>query len=132
MIWTGGRVLDTSGAQSWETGLLIRFNQPFNGPEEEGVFDLKQAQDAMEFGLEFFPGEDTKKVYAMAYASNGEGIHYGLLEVYDSVNREQIDNRGLGDVWTGASRLEEGSDWWKSWWLGVYFKGDNGLSLIHI
>lgn len=125
-VKASGMVLDSSGSETWETGLLVSFDSPFYEPGAEGIFDIKQPKDAMEFGLEFFPGEDTKKVYAMAYASNEEGTHYGLLEEFNNDNRERFDDRDLGDVWTGAKHLDGGSLWWESWWFGTYFKGDNG------
>ena len=126
MLWIGGKVLDVEVVGTWETGLYISLDQPFYDPSMEGVFDLKQPNNVLEFGLEFFPGEDTKKVYVMAYARNGEGINYGLLDEYSNIDRGKFDNRGKGDIWTGANRLGNGSDWWNSWWFGIYFRGDNG------
>ena len=125
-IWVGGKIIDDLGADSWETGLLISFDQPFYEWQTEGIFDLKQAAGVLEFGFEFFPGEDTKKVYVMAYAGNEEGTHYGLLEEYDNRNRGQHDKRNLADLWASGRPVEGYPGWWQSWWLGTYFKADNG------
>ena len=57
----------------------------------------------MTFKFEFFPGEDVKKVYVMAFASNEEGENLGLLEEFENVNRGGFDNRKLGDVMDGCS-----------------------------
>ena len=126
MVYVGGRILDAGSSTGWSTGVLVSFDLPFYSDEKEGVTKLTQGDNETEYGLEFFPGEDVKKVYVMAYAQNGEGISYGLLEEYENVNRAEYDNRGLGDFWTGAKPLDGYLGWWNSGWFGTYHKSDNG------
>ncbi len=126
IIRATGEILDDVAIGSLETGFYISFDQPFYDPSKDGVFRILQATDSMTFKFEFFPGEDVKKVYVMAFASNEEGENLGLLEELENVNRGGFDNRKLGDVWTGALRVEGNPGWWDSWWFGTYFKGDAG------
>ena len=126
IIRATGEILDDVAIGSLETGFYISFDQPFYDPSKDGVFRILQATDSMTFKFEFFPGEDVKKVYVMAFASNEEGENLGLLEELENVNRGGFDNRKLGDVWTGALRVEGNPGWWNSWWFGTYFKGDGG------
>jgi hypothetical protein len=126
MVYVGGRILDAGSSSGWSTGMLVSFDLPFYNEDKEGVVKLTQGDNQTEYGLEFFPGEDVKKVYAMAYAQNGEGISYGLLEEYENVNRGEYDNRGQGDFWTGAKPLDGYLGWWESWWFGSYYKSENG------
>ena len=102
IIRATGEILDDVAIGSLETGFYISFDQPFYDPSKDGVFRILQATDSMTFKFEFFPGEDVKKVYVMAFASNEEGENLGLLEEFENVNRGGFDNRKLGDVWTGA------------------------------
>jgi surface protein len=126
MVYVGGRILDAGSSTGWSTGVLVSFDLPFYNEDKEGVLKLAQGDNEAEYGLEFFPGEDVKKVYAMAYAQNGEGISYGLLEEYENVNRGEYDKRGQGDFWTGAKPLDGYLGWWESGWFGTYYKSDNG------
>ena len=126
MVWVGGQIIESEGANSWNTGLLISFNNPFSDPNQKGIFRVPQAKNATEFGFEFFPGEDTEVLYVMAFAENSEGTHYGLLEKFDNTGGDGVDNRKRGDVWTGAEKLENAPGWWNSWWFGDYFKAENG------
>ena len=126
LVYVGGRILDAGASSGWSTGMLVSFDLPFYNEDKEGVVKLAQGDNETEYGLEFFPGEDVKKVYTMAYAQNGEGISYGLLEEYENVNRGEYDNRGQGDFWTGAKPMDGYLGWWESWWFGSYYKSDNG------
>ena len=72
MLWIGGEIIDSEGANNWETGLFVSLNTPFSDPNQKGIFRVPQAKNAIEFGLEFFPG-DTKIVYVMAFVENSEG-----------------------------------------------------------
>ena len=126
LVYVGGRILDAGASSGWSTGMLVSFDLPFYSDDKEGVVKLAQGDNETEYGLEFFPGEDVKKVYTMAYAQNGEGISYGLLEEYENVNRGEYDNRGQGDFWTGAKPMDGYLGWWESWWFGSYYKSDNG------
>jgi len=125
-VWVGGKFIEREGVNNWATGFFISFNTPFTDPNEKGVFKVPQAKDVEEFGMEFFPGEDTKKVYVMAYSGNDEGMHYGILESFDNRGVAEFDNRNRGDIWTGGQPVENAPGWWNSWWFGYYFKSENG------
>jgi hypothetical protein len=126
MVWVGGKVIDSTGSSGWSAGILVSFDVPFYDESKDGVFKLPQGTDLYEFGLEFFPGEDAKKVYAMAYAENEEGTHYGLLEEIEILKSYGSEGRNLGDFWTGAKPLVGAPSWWDSWWFGSYYKAENG------
>jgi len=126
VIRISGEILDDVTKGSLEAGFYISLGQPFYDPSEDGVFRLLRPVESSMFNFDFFPGEDVRKVYVMAFASNEEGENLGLLEEFENVNRGEFDNRKLGDVWTGALRVEGSPGWWDSWWFGTYFKGDAG------
>jgi len=126
VIRISGEILDDVTMGSLEAGFYISLGQPFYDPSEDGVFRLLRPVESSMFNFDFFPGEDVRKVYVMAFASNEEGENLGLLEEFENVNRGEFDNRKLGDVWTGALRVEGSPGWWDSWWFGTYFNGDAG------
>ena len=126
LLWIGGEIIDSEGANNWETGLLLSYDTPIVDPAQEGVIRIPRANNATEFEVGFFPGEDTKRVYVMAFAENSEGTHYGMLEKFDNTANAGLDNRNRGDIWTGAEKMEDAPGWWNSWWFGYYFKAENG------
>ena len=126
LLWIGGEIIDSEGANNWETGLLLSYDTPIVDPAQEGVIRIPRANNATEFEVGFFPGEDTKRVYAIAFAENSEGTHYGMLEKFDNTANAGLDNRNRGDIWTGAEKMEDAPGWWNSWWFGYYFKAENG------
>jgi len=125
-LYVGGRIIESGTTIGWSTGVLVSSDLPFYNPDEEGVMNLAQGDNETEYGLEFFPGEDVKKVYVMAYAQNGEGISYGLLEEYENVSVGVYGNGADVDFWTGANRLDGYLGWWESVWFGSYYKSENG------
>ncbi|MDA8859812.1 BspA family leucine-rich repeat surface protein, partial [bacterium] len=93
VIRISGEILDDIIVGSLETGFYISLDQPFYDPSEEGVFRLLRPIESSMFNFDFFPGEDVRKVYVMAFASNEEGENLGLLEEFENVNRGEFDNR---------------------------------------
>ena len=86
---------------------------------------MPQANNAIEFGLGFFPG-DTKIVYVMAFVENSGGNPLWFAGKFDNTSNEGLDNGNRGDIWTGAEKMEDAPGWWNSWWFGYYFKAENG------
>ena len=125
-VWLGGSIIDEAGAGSWRTGLLISFDQPFYNPDENDLFKRPTGDDLIEFGFEFLPGPETRKIYVMAYAQNEEGTHYGLLEEIEIRNHSGQGSPYRSDLWASGQPIEGVSGWWSSWWLGNYYKAENG------
>ncbi|MDA1077470.1 MAG: cadherin domain-containing protein, partial [Verrucomicrobia bacterium] len=126
MVWVGGKVIDTADARNWISGLYVSFDVPFNDPKEDGVRKLPQGRDLFDFGQEFIPGEDVKKIYVMAYSENQEGTNLGLLEKIEVVKTDEYQGAKQRDIWTGARAFDSASGWWNSSWFGNYYKASNG------